>query len=145
MNVFKTIYNKIFVRKLILFLVEDNSVYSKSVQGFLRNRFPELEVKAFSSGEACLLELSRKPRIIIMDYLLNLHDPNAATGLSIIKKIKATSSKTDIILLSGQTDLNAFAEAISTYGCTYIQKDEQAFKKVEHFIKGVLDRAKSNF
>ncbi len=143
MNVFKTIYNKIFVRKLILFLVEDNSVYSKSVQGFLRTRFPELEIKAFSSGEACLLELRRKPKIIIMDYLLSLHDQNAATGLSIIKKIKATSAQTDIILLSGQTDLKAFGEAISTYGCTYIRKDELAFKEVARCIKGILDSVKS--
>ncbi len=143
MNVFKTIANKFFHRKVLLFLVEDNSVYSKSMEGFLRIRFPELEIKVFSSGEACLLELHRKPRIIIMDYLLNLHDHHAATGLSIIKKIKATNSKTDIILLSGQTDLEVFAEAVSTFGCTYIGKDEQAAKKVTRFVEGILYSVKS--
>lgn len=135
-------FKRLFTRKKIIFIVEDNSLYSKSLQGFLSTRFPELKIEAFSNGEACLLQLHRNPTIIIMDYQLNAGNSNAADGLSIIQKIKTTSSKTNIILLSAQTELDVFVKAISIYGCTYLRKDEQAFKKVEHFIKGILRSSK---
>ena len=127
MNLFLSFYNKICLRKKIIFIVEDNRVYSKSLQGFLTTRFPKTKIETFSNGEACLIELHKNPTIVIMDYLLNTDDSNAADGLSIIQKIKASSYKTNIILLSSQTELDVFVKAISVYGCTYLRKDEQAF------------------
>lgn len=135
-------FKKIFLRKKIIFIVEDNKLYSKSLQGFLTTRFPLIKVEIFSNGESCLMELHKNPQVIIMDYLLNTDDNNAADGLSIIQKIKSTSSKTNVILLSAQTELDVFVKAISVYGCTYLRKDEHAFKKVELFIKGVFHSSK---
>ena len=142
MNIFLSFYNKISPRRNIIFIVEDNRVYSKSLQGFLTTRFPKTKIETFSNGEACLIELHKNPTIVIMDYLLNTDDSNAADGLSIIQKIKVSSSKTNIILLSAQTDLDVFVKAISIYGCTYLQKDEQAFKKIDHFIKAIFHSSK---
>lgn len=135
-------FNKLFVRKKTIFIVEDNVIYSKSLQGFLTNRFPRMKIEIFSNGEACLIELHKNPIAIIMDYQLNTDNSTAADGLSIIRKIKISSSKTNIILLSAQTELDVFVKAISIYGCSYLRKDEQAFKKVEHFIKGIMHSSK---
>lgn len=143
MNVLMRYFNKTLLRKKTIFIVEDNVMYSKSLQGFLITRFPKLIIETFTSGEACLLELHKNPIIIIMDYFLNANNSDAADGLSIIQKIKTKSSNTNIILLSAQTDLDVFVKAISKYGCTYLRKDEQAFKKAEHFIKGILYSSKS--
>ena len=142
MNIFINFYNKICLRKKIIFIVEDNRVYSKSLHGFLTTRFPNSKIETFSNGEACLIELHKNPTIVIMDYLLNTDDTTAADGLSIIQKIKASSDKTNIILLSAQTDLDVFVKAISIYGCTYLKKDEQAFKKVDHFVKEIFHSSK---
>ncbi len=143
MNVLMRFFNKILLRKKTIFIVEDNVMYSKSLQGFLTMRFPQFNIETFTNGEACLLELHRNPTIIIMDYFLNASNRDAADGLSIIQKIKTKSSNTNIILLSAQTDLDVFVKAISIYGCTYLRKDEQAFKKVEHFITRILYSSKS--
>ena len=134
---------KIFTSKKIIFIVEDNKLYSKSLQGFLTTRFPAIKVETFPNGEACLMELHKNPTVIIMDYQLNTDDNNAADGLSIIQKIKTTNSKTNIILLSSQTEMDVFVKAISIYGCTYLRKDEQAFKKIEQYIKGILHSSKT--
>lgn len=142
MNILINFFNKVFLREKIIFIVEDNRVYSKSLQGFLATRFPTIKIETFSNGEACLIELHKNPKVIIIDYMLNADDSNAADGLSIIQHIKTTSSKTNIILLSAQTDLDVFVKAISIYGCTYLRKDEQTFKKVEHFIKGIFYTSK---
>lgn len=143
MNAIISFFNKIFIRKKTIYIVEDNAIYSKSLQAFLITRFPNLNIETFTNGEACLLELYRNPFIIIMDYLLNTSNSDAADGLSIIHKIKTSNSETKIILLSSQTDLDVFVKAISNYGCTYLRKDEQAFKKVEHFIKEIFYSTKA--
>ncbi len=142
MNIFKNFYNKIILRKKIIFIVDDNRVYSKSLHGFLTSRYPNTKIETFSNGESCLIALFKNPTIVIMDYILNTDDSNAADGLSIIQKIKASNNKTNIILLSSQTDLDVFVKAISIYGCTYLQKDEQAFKKIDHFIKDIFHSSK---
>ena len=142
MNLFLSFYNKICLRKKNIFVVEDNKIYSKSLHGFLTTRFPYAKIEIFSNGEACLIELHKNPTIVIMDYLLNADDTNAADGLSIIQKIKASSHKTNTILLSAQTDLDVFVKAISIYVCTYLRKDEQAFKKVDRFVKEIFHVSK---
>ena len=122
-----------------IFIVEDNEVYAKSLQTFIQIRFPEIrEIKIFSIGETCLLELHRNPGIIIMDYFLNSKYDSADNGLEIIKRIKTEKPKANIILLSIQEKLNVAVEALEEYGCIYVQKDQEAFHKVEQFIKAIF-------
>lgn len=136
MNVFEKLFKKITAFEKTIFIVEDNEVYAKSLQGFIRTRFPDIHrIKIFLVGEACLMELYQNPTVIIMDHLLNTDHRYAATGMSIIKKIKAVSDYHNIILLSAQIDLEVASKAISKYGCTYLPKNEQAFHKIENLIK----------
>ncbi|OFY84795.1 MAG: hypothetical protein A3F72_05925 [Bacteroidetes bacterium RIFCSPLOWO2_12_FULL_35_15] len=122
-----------------IFIVEDNEVYAKSLQTFIQIRFPEIrEIKIFSIGETCLLELHRNPDIIIMDYFLNSKYDSADNGLEIIKRIKTEKPQANIILLSIQEKLNVAVEAIEEYDCIYVQKDQEAFHKVEQFIKTIF-------
>lgn len=132
-------FEKLQQQKKILFIVEDNEVYAKSLQTFIQIRFPEIpEIKIFSIGEMCLLELHRNPNIIIMDYFLNSKYDSADNGLEIIKRIKAEKPQTNIILLSIQEKLNVAVEAIENFDCMYVQKDQEAFNKVEQFIKTIF-------
>ena len=119
-----------------IFIVEDNEVYAKSLLGLLTAHFPTIKIKIFPFGEACLMELYQNPTVVIMDHLLNTQNSDAATGLSIIKKIKTASPDTNVILLSAQKEFDVVSKAISKYGCTYLQKNEQAFSKVEQLVKG---------
>lgn len=136
-------FQGIVPHKKTIFIVEDNELYAKTLQGFLQTRFPGINIRTFDVGEACLLELDKNPSVIIMDYLLNTNHRGAATGLSIIEKIKKKSPDTNIILLSAKTELDVFVKAISLYGCTYLRKDEQPFPKVEQFIRSILYSTKS--
>lgn len=125
----------------IVFIVEDNEVYAKSLQTFIQSRFPNLkEIKTFRIGEMCLLELYRKPCIVIMDYFLNSKYQEANNGLEIIKRIKEQLPQINIIVLSAQKNFDVISEAIKEYNCSYVQKDQDAFYNVEKFIKIILDR-----
>ena len=125
----------------VVFIVEDNEVYAKSLQTFIQSRFPDLkEIKTFRIGEMCLLELYRKPSIVIMDYFLNSKYPEADNGLEIIKRIKEQLPQINIIVLSVQKNFDVISEAIKEYDCSYVQKDQDAFYNVEKFIKTIFNR-----
>ncbi|MBI4947277.1 MAG: response regulator [Bacteroidetes bacterium] len=136
MNIFERKLKKTNPHEKTIFIVEDNEVYAKALQGFLITRFPDIHnIKIYPFGEACLMDLYQNPTVIIMDHLLNTKNRDAATGLSIIKKIKTASSDSNIILLSAQKEFDVVSKAISKYGCTYLQKDEHSFSKVEKLVK----------
>ncbi len=135
MNKVTRFFREMGMGKKILFIVDDNDLYAKTLKEFLEIRFPGAKTTLFPTGEACLTQLVQGPDVIIMDHLLNTKSANAATGLSVIKTIKARHTAAHIILLSAQKDLSVFVEALSDYGCDYLKKDEQAFGKLAELIK----------
>ena len=123
-----------------IFIVEDNDLYAKSLKSFIYLKFPYItEITIFRIGEICLLELDRRPDIVIMDYFLNAKYEGAQNGLEIIKQIKKQNTDTHIIVLSNQDNYNVVLDAIKQYGCFYVQKDETAFNKVEQMIKNFIE------
>jgi len=125
--------------KNIIFIVEDNEIYAKSLQMLIIKRFPNIkEIKIFRIGELCLTEMHRNPNIVIIDFFLNAKYKKAQNGLEIIKLIKAQRPLTNIIILSAQIGFNIALEAKRQYDCLFVQKDHKAFNKIELFIKDVM-------
>jgi DNA-binding NarL/FixJ family response regulator len=121
--------------QISVFLVEDNTVYAKSLQGFLLTHFPDMKIKLFPVGETCLMKMHLNPDVVIMDYFLNSKYGEAQNGLEIIKRIKEQNPQTNIVVLSAQDNYTVVLDAIKQYGCFYVQKDEGAFNKVQQLIK----------
>jgi DNA-binding NarL/FixJ family response regulator len=78
-----------------------------------------------------------------MDYFLNSKFKPAYNGLETIKRIKAPMPQTDIIVLSSHEKNDDIKEAIKQYDCSYVQKDQDAFNKVEQLIKEIFNRKNS--
>lgn len=143
---FSNFFKIIIPKTKIIFIVEDNEIYGKSLNTFIKTRFPKIkEIKNFRIGEMCLLEMHRNPSIVIMDYFLNSKYEEADNGLEIIKSIKILKPKTEIIVLSIQKNFNVIAEAVKHYGCSYVHKDQTAFNKVELLVKEIFNRPTSAF
>ncbi|HET6226519.1 MAG TPA: response regulator [Bacteroidia bacterium] len=138
MNFLKKLIKRSALKTKIIFIVEDNPAYAKTLEAFLKNKFPDVkEIRLFPVGEVCLMELHRNPSVIVIDYFLDTKYADAETGLEIIKKIKAQKPATNIIILSSQKGLDVTHEAIKKYDCSYVTKDEKAFGKVEALIKQI--------
>ncbi len=136
MNFLKKLFKPKAQKTGIIFIVEDNSVYAKTLESSIKSKFPEIkEIKIFPVGETCLLELNRNPDLIIMDYFLDTKYYDAETGLQIIEKIRAEKPEMNIVILSSQNEINVVIEATKTYHCTYIKKDDMAFERLEEVIK----------
>lgn len=137
MNFLKNIFNPDKTKSGILFIVEDNLVYAKTLEAFLKSNFPDAnEIKIFPVGETCLMELHKNPDVIIMDYFLNSKYYDAENGLEIIKQIRAQQPNVKIIVLSAQQEIEATVTIVKDYNCNYVKKDDTAFAKVKEIIGG---------
>ncbi|HLG03961.1 MAG TPA: response regulator [Bacteroidia bacterium] len=136
MNFIKKLFKSENPKTGIVYIIEDNAVYGKALESFIKSSFPETrEVKVFPVGETCLLELNRNPDFIITDYFLDTKYFDAATGLDIIKTVREHNDKMNIIVLSAQKEIDVVLEAVKTYHCSYIKKDEHAFDRVAEILK----------
>lgn len=122
----------------LIFIVDDNSMYAKTLKAFLSMRFtPATTIETFPVGELCVDDLKRKPDVVIMDYCLNSKFYDAANGLDVAKQVKATNPATEVIMLSGQNDIAVVLNAVEKVHCNYVIKNENAFEKVSGLISGV--------
>jgi len=117
----------------LIFIVEDNVVYAKSLEFFLKSKFEGIEIKTFPVGELCIDNLHLKPDYIIMDYFLNTKYFDAEDGLSIMKEIKSKDPKVKILVLSAQQDVK-IALAVKDSGSMYLMKNEEAFENIRNLI-----------
>ena len=138
MNFLKKLFKPKASRTGIVFIVEDNVMYAKTLEASIKAHFPQVtNIRLFPVGETCLPELHHNPDLIIMDYFLDTKYTDAETGLENIKKIRAEKSESNIVILSSQSDIAVVVEAIKTYECSYIKKDEQAFERLQEILKDI--------
>lgn len=138
MNILKKIFKSSDPKTGIFFIVEDNSVYAKTLESFLKVNFPDAkDIRIFPVGETSIPELDKNPDVIVMDYFLNDKYFDAETGLENIKQIRKLKPKTNIILLSSNDNPDMVKEAVETYNCSFVKKDDQAFDTIRDLIKQI--------
>jgi two-component system OmpR family response regulator len=131
MNFLKNILKPKMPRTGIVFIVEDNASYSKMLDFYLKSHFPSIKKQVtFPVGETCLMELDQNPDLIIIDYFLDSKYHDAQTGLEIIKEIRKRKPNQNIIVLSGQGDVQVVIDCVKTYHCSYVKKDDEAFRRI---------------
>lgn len=129
-------------------MVEDSDAYRTMIYEFLtriKNSVSsdgiEFSVKGFSSGEEFLENLNNKPDVVILDYFLDSAGyTKNADGLSIIKKIKQTSSDTDVVVLSAQNEIDVMKEFWKSGADEYVHKSNAAPLKIYDFISNSIKR-----
>ncbi|MHA7110797.1 response regulator [Sunxiuqinia elliptica] len=116
----------------LIFVVEDNPVYSKLVISYLKtNKF--LNVEAFSTGEEAIKAMERQPRIVIQDYLLD-----GMNGIEVLKRTKKIAPEAQFIFLSGQDSIDIAINTMKYGAYDYIVKDQMALKKLVNKMTKIL-------
>lgn len=114
-----------------IFVVEDDLWYSKYLNHQLSLN-PEYEVKVFNDAKSFLASMHEMPDIITLDY--NLPDMN---GSEILKKIKSISPNTNVIIISGQDDIQTAISLLKDGAYDYITKDDNTNKRIFNIIKHI--------
>ena len=124
-------------KKILLFLVDDDTLFLKSLQiEFTQNT--ESEIQTFASGELCIDSLSQNPDIIILDYYLNSIDINAINGLETLDRIKSINPEIPVIMLSSQDKIDVAVNCMKHQAFDYIVKSETAFLRLQRTITTIF-------
>jgi two-component system, OmpR family, response regulator len=124
-------------KKILLFLVDDDALFLKSLQNeFTLNT--ESEIKTFVTGELCIESISENPDVIILDYFLNSVDKNAVNGLETLDRIKAINPGIPVIMLSSQDKIDVAVNCMKHQAFDYIVKSETAFLRLQRTITTIF-------
>lgn len=119
-----------------IFLVDDEPIQNEMLKDYLSERF-EYKIKTYDSGEGAIKDMQLNPQIIVLDYHLNAHLPNAQNGVEVLKMIKETSPETKVIMLSGQDKIEVAVDSMKYGGYDYVIKGETAFSRMENIINNI--------
>lgn len=128
-----------------IFLVDDDV---KTLIMFKHNldrrlNFP-VTINVFAYGENCLDRMQEdKPDIVVLDYYLNAIRENAQTGLEVLCQIKELSPETQVIMISGQEDMETAIECVRNGAYDYIIKNEKAMQRLEFVVNKILYEAQN--
>jgi DNA-binding NtrC family response regulator len=127
--------------KIKLFLVDDDAVYLKSLEiEFMHNA--DFSIETFETGEDCLLALTNKPDVIILDYLLNDTVKNAMNGIEVLDKIKTYDKGIPVIMLSAQDKIEVAVNCMHHHAFDYVVKSETAFVRLQKIITTIFQYRK---
>jgi ActR/RegA family two-component response regulator len=134
-------------KRTLIFLVDDDDMYLKTVVHTLsQNR--SFDIKQFTSGEAAIEAAKaskKKPDVMVLDYFLNSENSDAISGLEILKKVKEEKLHAEIIMLSGQENIDVAVNSVKYGAYDYVVKNKSAFIRVQNDIKRIaIHKIKEN-
>jgi two-component system, OmpR family, response regulator len=128
-------------KKITLFLVDDDVVFLKSLEiEFLEHG--EFKIETFISGELCIAAMSKKPDIVILDYMLDGTNKNAMNGISTLDKLLAIDAKLPVIMLSAQDKIEVAVDCMHHKAFDYVVKSETAFIRLQKIITAIFSYRK---
>ncbi len=127
--------------KTKLFLVDDDVVYLRMLEmGFQEHG--GFAVETFNSGEECLKNLSGKPDIVVLDYLLDGTNKKAMNGIETLDKIKAFNPEIPVIILSQQDKIEVAVACMHHKALDYIVKSETVLVRIQKIITALTEYQK---
>ena len=124
--------------KIKIFLVDDDALYLRLLEiQFLEKA--NFEVLTFSSGEECLENLSQKPDLIVLDYMLSSINKEAMNGIKILDKIKEFNPNIQVVILSAQDTIEVAIDCMHHAAFDYVVKSETAFIRLQKIINSITE------
>ncbi|MCX6231270.1 MAG: response regulator [Bacteroidetes bacterium] len=125
------------LNKIKLFLVDDDVVYLKSLEiEFLSHA--DFSIETYATGELCMLNLSKNPDVIILDYMLDGIEKDAMNGIETLDKIKAKYPDMPVVMLSGQDKIEVAVDCMHHKAYDYVVKSETAFIRLQKIITSIF-------
>ncbi len=124
------------MKNLKIFLVDDDSIFLKALENDLKNR-NYLDIVTFQVGETCLDRLNEKPDVVIIDYFLDNKYSDAANGLELLKKVKKANPRINVIMLSGQDEIDLALLSMKLGAIDYIVKSKTAIERIDSRLKSI--------
>jgi DNA-binding NarL/FixJ family response regulator len=120
-----------------VFIVEDDAIQRTMLTDHLA-KYPNLKIRAFSSGDACIRELVsgtvEEPELVLMDYFLDGTFGASKDGLETLTKLKEIYPETDVIMLTSVENEKIQDLAKKKGALGYVVKSAGSFQKLDSII-----------
>lgn len=122
-------------QKIGILIIDDNPADSNLLKRyFLKLQGFNIEINSVNSSEEGIKFWNKnKPEIIIVDYLLG-----AENGIEIIKNLKETGCRSEIILLTGYGNESVVTEALRVGVSDYLNKSELSAQMLEKTLMHLI-------
>lgn len=124
--------------KRYIFLVDDEPIQNEMLKDYISERFV-YDIKTFENGEEALQQMQYQPEVVVLDYHLNAHNSKAQNGVEILQRIKDQYPNTQVIMRSGQDDLNVAVDSMKYGAFDYIVKGATEFTRMENALNNVSE------
>jgi len=121
-------------KRFKIFVVDDNGMFIKVLCKHLSEN-ENYELVPIMSGRECLSRLVEKPDIVSLDY--TLPDSN---GRDLLMQIKSELPDTQVIIVSGQGDINTAIELLKIGAYDYIVKGIDTREKISIAIEKIIEK-----
>ena len=118
-----------------IFVVEDNEWYGELLLHRLGQN-PDHSVHRFATARACLDQLAEQPDLITLDYSL----PDSK-GEQVLRQIRERLPATEVIVISGQEDINTAVSMLRQGAYDYLVKDENTLDRLWNIVGKVSEQA----
>jgi DNA-binding NtrC family response regulator len=122
-----------------VFVVDDDKKLLTMLKHVIeRNTSYNAEVMVFDTVEEFLRHLNEKPDIVVLDYYFESEEEQAPTGLEVMQKIKEVSPHTEVVIISGQDDIDTALETIREGAYDYVVKDDRAIPRTQLIVDNIM-------
>jgi len=127
------LFKKPSERSIKIYTVDDEEYYMNLVKVNLEKLGYE-DIKTFSTGEACLLEIVKeKPDCVILDYLIK----EGMNGDEVLKRLKLNYPDVEVIILSGQEDVEIATGIVRDGATDYVVKNKMSFFNIGNTLSKI--------
>ena len=128
-------------KKIKIFLVDDDVVFLRLLEiQFIESG--DFEIETYTTGELCVENLSHKPDVIILDYLLDGVVRDVMNGIETLDKIKAYDTNIPVIILSAQDKIDVAINCMHHAAFDYVVKSETSFLRLQKIITTIFETSK---
>lgn len=128
-------------KRIKIFLVDDDVVFLKLLEiQFLESG--DFEIETYTTGELCVENLSHKPDVIILDYLLDGVVRDVMNGIETLDKIKLFNAEIPVIMLSAQDKIDVAINCMHHAAFDYVVKSETSFLRLQKIITTIFETSK---
>lgn len=124
-------------RTINIFIVDDDKMFVRSLENEIQEVFKDskVQITTFETAETCLSKVSKGyPDIVVLDFHLNSKFHDAMNGLQMLKEIKQKSPETDVIMLTGEDNVEIALKTLQLGASDYIVKSSTVFRKVNYAL-----------
>lgn len=126
------------MKKAKIFIVEDDPLYGKLIRHKL-SMDPDFEVELFTTGAELIKKLVENPDVVTLDCGLPDY-----SGIDLLNKVKDTCPNTEVIVLSGQHEIDTAVEMLKGGAYDYLSKDQKALETLWLVVHKAIQKANMN-